>query len=164
MARLLILGGGRRGDWLALRAIEAGHVARVVTRSEGRAAQIEGLGAERWVGDLNRLATILGALEGVTIACWLFGAAQGSRRELQALHGALLEAFLREAVDTTMRGFVYEAAGSVPRELLAAGAELAAKLAQDNAIPLRAIDAEPGEREAWREQALAAVGSILSGT
>lgn len=164
MARLLIFGGGQRGRWLAGSLVEQGHVARVVTRGESHRDEIEGLGAECWVGDPNRLASVVGALEGVTIACWLLGNAKGEDEQLQALHGPLLESFLSEAIDTTMRGFVYEAAGSVPAELLAAGARSAQALTGRNAIPLRVLDADPAEQEPWRAQAQDAISALLSGS
>lgn len=163
MARLLIFGGGQRGLWLAGGLVEEGHVARVVTRERAKAAEIESIGAECWVGDPSRLASVIGALEGVTIACWLLGCAAGGREELQALHGARLEGFLGEAIDTTMRGFVYEANGTVPAELLAAGVGTAKAVTERNAIPLRLLDADPAKREPWRSQAGEAIAGLLAG-
>jgi hypothetical protein len=148
--------------WLAGELIEEGLVARIVTRDEGRRAGIEALGAECWVGDPNRLASVVGALEGVTIACWLLGSASGEAEQLQALHGPILESFLSEAIDTTMRGFVYEAAGSVPEEMLVTGVQAAKALAQRNLIPLRVLDADPAAQELWRSQALEAVSGLLT--
>lgn len=163
MARLLILGGGERGRWLAGASVAEGYVARVVTRAEANRPAIEAAGAECWIGDPCRLATVVGALDGVAIVCWLLGTAGGPEEQVRAVHGARLQTFLDEAVDTTMRGFVYEAAGTVPADLLAAGAAIAAGVTGLNSIPLRTIDAAPAERERWREQAAGAVDSLLSG-
>ena len=48
-------------------------------------------------------------------------------------------------LDTTVRGIVYEAAGSVDRALLAAGAELVRERCEDSRIPFALLDADPGD-------------------
>ena len=121
VARILIVGGGRRGMRLAERAVREGHAVRIVTRTEERRAEIEAAGAECWMGDPDRLGTLRGALEGVTIACWLLGTASGALQQLGALHGSRLRAFLQSAVDTTVRGVVYEVAGPVAEAKVTAG-------------------------------------------
>jgi hypothetical protein len=162
VARLLILGGGCRSLALARDVEREGHAVRVVTRTEARRAQIEAAGAECWIGDPDRLGTLRGALEGVTIACWLLGAATGPAEQVRALHGPRLRAFLGQTIDTTVRGFVYEAAGtSVPAATLAAGAGIAREQTSANAIPLALIEVDPGDRDAWLGAARAAVGSLL---
>jgi uncharacterized protein YbjT (DUF2867 family) len=163
VARLLILGGGRRGLWLAREVAREGHATRVVTRAEARRDEIEAVGAECWIGDPDRLGTLRGALEGVTIVCWLLGSASGSDEDLKALHGPRLRSFLGQAIDTTVRGILYEAAGSVPADVLAAGAEIVRSLATRNAIPLAVLVADPTAEQSWRERALAAVGGLLRG-
>lgn len=97
--------------WFAEEALREGYAVRIVTRTEARRTQIEGVGAECWIGDPNRLGTLRGALEGVAIACWLLGSATGTEEQLRALHGARLRAFLESAIDTTVRGFLCEVAG-----------------------------------------------------
>jgi hypothetical protein len=162
VARLLILGGGCRGLALVRDSARAGHAARIVTRTEDRRAAIEAVGAECWIGDPDRLGTLRGALEGVTLACWLLGTATGSAEQLRALHDPRLRAFLGQAIDTTMRGFVYEAVGtSVPAEVLAVGVDIARQEAAANAIPLALIEAGPRDSDAWLDAARAAVGSLL---
>src|SRR5690606_40730452 len=52
-------------------------------------------------------------------AFWLLGTANGEPEQVAALHGPRLERMLTEAVDTPLRGFVYEAAGTVPEAELA---------------------------------------------
>lgn len=113
MARILIVGGGCRGRRLAVELVgERGHAVRIVTRSEPGRATIEAAGAECLIGTPDRLATLRGALEGVTIACWMLATARGEPERVRALHGSRLESFLGQAIDTTMRGFVYEAPGT----------------------------------------------------
>jgi uncharacterized protein YbjT (DUF2867 family) len=165
VARLLILGGGGRGLSLARRLQREGHVARVVTRSEARRGEIEAAGAECRIGDPDRLGTLRGALDGVTVACWLLGCATGPPEQLRALHGPRLRAFVAQAVDSTVRGLIYEAAGGVPREILAAGEGAAREVAERNAIPLAVLRVDPTDDEsAWLEEARSAVDALLAGS
>lgn len=162
MARLLILGGGCRGLGLAREVVGGpGHAVRIVTRTEAHRAQIEAAGAECCIGDPDRLGTLRGALEGVAIACWLFGTASGPPEQLRALHGPRLRSFLGQAVDTTMRGFLYEAAGTVPAPLLATGVEVARLTTAGNAIPLALVEADPRDVPRWLHEARAAVCALL---
>jgi uncharacterized protein YbjT (DUF2867 family) len=157
----LIVGGGCRGLQLAGDAVGEGHVVRIVTRTEVRRGTIEAAGAECWIGDPDRLGTLRGALEGVTIACWLLGSASGTVEQLRALHGARLRAFVGHATDTTVRGVVYEAAGTVAEELLATGERIAAEVAGANAMPLAILRTDPYDLPEWLEQARTTVDSLL---
>src|SRR5947209_19816979 len=109
MARILIVGGGCRGRLLAGDLVGKGHAIRITTREERGRAAIEARGAECWIGTPDRLGTLRGALEGVTLACWLLGSASGSAPQVGALHTSRLGAFVRQLIDTTVRGFIYEA-------------------------------------------------------
>lgn len=143
--------------------VDDGHAVRITTRTEAGRAAIEQAGAECWIGTPDRLATLRGALDSVTILCWLLGSAVGSAQDLSALHTQRLEFFLTQAIDTTVRGFVYEARGtSTPQELLLAGARRARVLLERNAIPAAFLDADPADPAAWLAQARAAVGSLLA--
>jgi hypothetical protein len=162
VARLLIVGGGCRGLRLAEGAGSEGHAVRIVTRTEARRAEIEAVGAECWIGDPDRLGTLRGSLEGVAIACWLLGGATGPEDRLRALHGARLRAFLAGAVDTTVRGFLYEAAGSPALAgALAAGERIAQEIASRNSIPLAILSVDPADLPRWLEQARGALSSML---
>src|SRR5690348_12643920 len=112
VARILIVGGGCRGRRLAGQLLEEGHSLRITTRSEAGRANIEACGAECFVGTPERLESLRAALDGVAIACWLLAAACAEPAQLRELYGSRLEAFLRLAIDTTVRGFVYESPGS----------------------------------------------------
>jgi hypothetical protein len=160
VARLLILGGGCRGLRLAREAALEGHATRLVTRTDARRGEIESAGAECWIGDPDRLGTLRGALEGVTVACWLLGTAGGSEEELRALHGSRLQSFLGQAIDTTMRGFVYEAAGGAPSAILAAGERIATAACARNAIPFAVLRTDPANPD-WDGAARHAVNSLL---
>jgi uncharacterized protein YbjT (DUF2867 family) len=163
VARILIVGGGCRGRQLAAELLDGGNAVRITTRDESARAAIEELGAECWVGTPDRLATLRGALDGVAILCWLLGTAQGTDEELTALFTTRLELFLTQAIDTTVRGVVYEAGGvSVPAQALAAGEEIARRLTASNRIPAVMLGADPNEPAGWLTEARAAVGGLLA--
>jgi len=160
VARVLIVAGGCRGRRLAEALVGEGHAVRITTRDERGRAAIEAAGAECWVGTPDRLATLRGALENVTILCWMLATATGSAEELDALHGSRLEFFMTQAIDTTVRGVVYETGGGAT--LLAGGEEIVRALAERNSIPVAFLTADPHDRDAWLAEALAAVASLLS--
>jgi hypothetical protein len=81
-----------------------------------------------------------GALAHVAIVCWLDGSSP--------------ERFLLRAVDSSMRGFVYQAAG-VEQSVL----ETAAR----NSIPVAILTADPGDLDTWLGRALEAIGALLEG-
>ena len=162
VARILMIAGGERGRALAAELVADGHAVRITTRTEAGRAAIEAAGAECWIGTPDRLASLRYALDGVTLACWLLGTVSGSPAALRDLHGSRLEFFARQTIDTTVRGLVYEAAGTVPASTLSAGSALVRAIADHNAIPMALLDADPCDREAWRTQALEAVRSLLA--
>jgi len=162
MARVLIVGCGGRGQALA-RALRArGHAVRGTTRDPARLAAIEAAGAEGRLADPDRIATLTGALDGVTIVCWLLGSARGPADRLEALHGPRLAMLLARTVDTPVRGVVYEAAGSVPAPLLAAGAAIVAERCAQARIPHALLAADPGDRSGWVEAAVGCVERLLA--
>lgn len=184
MARILIVGGGCRGRRFAERMVQQGHAVRATTRTEAGRATIEATGAECWIGTPDRLATLRGALENVTVGCWMLACARGSEDELDALHASRLEFFLSQAIDTTARGLIYDA-WAVPGEdadradarrpssqLLAEGTRVFRSLTELNAIPAVVLgggDGSAGSREvgegsedaAWVTAASVAVAALL---
>jgi hypothetical protein len=164
VARILIVAGGCRGRALAAAMVQDGYAARVTTRSEDGRAAIEAAGAECWIGTPNRLATLRGALDNVTILCWLLGSAVGPDDELRALHTSRLELFLMQAIDTTVRGILYEARGTgASGGLVREGESIARGMVERNEIPAAYLDADPDDRERWLADARAAVVSLLIG-
>jgi uncharacterized protein YbjT (DUF2867 family) len=140
-----------------------GHAVRITTRAERGRAAIEATGAECWIGTPDRLATLRAALDGVAVVCWLLGSAHGSSEELRALHTSRLEFFLTQTIDTTVRGFIYEAAGmSSSPGLLLEGERIVRSLAQRNAIPVAFLSADPGDVPVWLHDARGAIGSLLT--
>lgn len=164
MARVLIVGCGCRGQELT-RALRAqGHAVRGTTRDPANVAAIEAAGAEAWVGDPDRIATISYALDSVTILCWLMGSAAGTPDQLEALHGSRLKMLLERTIDTTVRGLVYEAAGTVDGGLLAQGAETVRAACTYSEIPHTLLEADPAVPEAWLAAALASIDELLAFT
>ena len=156
MARVLIVGCGCRGQALARALSAEGHAMRGTTRDPARKAAIEAAGAEAVSADPDRLVTLMPAIEGVSVVCWLMGTASGDSAE--ALHGPRLESMLEHIVDTPVRGFVYEN-GGVERP---AGTAAAARIARTYAMPVEVVDADPAEIEAWTSTMTAAVDRVLS--
>jgi len=143
--------------------VEAGHALRITTRTEAGRGRIERAGAEAWIGTPDRLATLRGALDGVAVLCWLLATATGTEQELRALHTTRLQYFMTQAIDTTVRGIVYETGGPEGSGGLAAeGEPLARALVEKNVIPVRFLRADPAAGRAWLAEASTAVGSLLS--
>ena len=163
MARVLIVGCGCRGQALARRLIDDGHAVRGTTRDPARIAAIEAAGAEGVAADPYRLATMLGELDGITLAVWLLGSAEGERDELEALHGPRLESFLHKLIDTHVRGCVYEAAGTVDADLLAEGIEIGRRAGERHPIPFEPVQVPPDDLAAWLDEMSAAVARVLAG-
>jgi hypothetical protein len=134
VARVLIVGCGCRGQALACDLVAAGHAVRGTTRSEARTEAIAATGAEPYVGDPDRVGTLMGALTGVTIVCWLLGEVPEPD-----LHGGRLRMLFEKLVDTPVRGVVYERA-------LPEGEEIARDAAARWRIPVEIVppgDARP---------------------
>lgn len=134
---------------------------RITTRTEAGCAAIEATGAECWIGTPDRIGTLREALAGVTVMCWLLGNVSGGEVERGALHGPRLQMMLSQVIDTTIRGLVYEAAGSVEPGLLGHGAELVREAAERSAIPYAVLTADTADRDAWVRAATAVIAGLL---
>jgi hypothetical protein len=142
--------------------VKDGHAVRITTREESGRAAIEATGAECWIGTPDRLATLRGALDGVTIACWMLATAQGTPEGLAELHGRRLEFFLTQAIDTTVRGIVFESGGAHGRTAVLAEAEqLARRLTGLNQIPLVCLETDASDTAAWTVVAGRTIDSLL---
>ena len=154
MARVLIVGCGCRGQALARALAADGHAVRGTTRDSARLPDVEAAGAEAVVADPDRLVTLMPALEGVTVVCWLMGTAAGAPQ----LHGPRLESMLEHIVDTPVRGLVYETGGLDRPE----GTAAAARVARTYSMPVEVVDADPSQHDAWTAAVAKAVGRVLS--
>jgi hypothetical protein len=191
MARVLIVGASPHSLDLALQMGAAGHAVRVVVdeksdgsarayarartraatakehtphaRPDGDAGSGQGSGADiEWCrGDPMRLGTLRSAFEQVTVACWLFGSVGGTEAEVSALHGVRLESFVRQIVDSSVRGLVYEASGTASPQALQRGRGIVEELTTGHSIPLAVITADPLDAGAWLAQARAGIAGVL---
>jgi hypothetical protein len=157
-----MVGGGCRGLALARELVTEGHAVRAVTRTEARRAELEDAGCECWIGTPDVIGTLRYALDNVTVLCWLLGTATGDPEKVAALHGSRLKMMLEKTTDTTVRGVVYEAAGSVAPELLEQGVTELRHAHATNEIPFAVLDADPRDEEAWRAAALEAIDAVLA--
>ena len=163
VARILIVAGGCRGRQLASALIADGHAVRVSTRTEAGRAAIEATGAECWVGTPDRLASMRGVLDSVAVACWLTGSVSGEEQLVRELHTERLQFFLTQVIDSTVRGFLYEArGGSTPQGVLDEGAAITTAMTERNVIPAAFLRADPADGERWLADARAAVDSFLT--
>jgi nucleoside-diphosphate-sugar epimerase len=126
VARVLIVGCGCRGRELARALKAAGHAVRGTTRDPANADAIASSGAEPYVGDPDRIATLMDALYGVTVLVWLLGNVPDPD-----LHGGRLRMMFEKLVDTPVRAVVYE---GTP-----AGADLARVCSDTWSIPLEVV-------------------------
>lgn len=161
MARCLIIGCGCRGLALTRALRGAGHAVRGTTRDPARVAEIEAAGAEAHVGDPDRVGTLAPAFAHVGVACVLLGSAHGEPEQLAALHGTRLDMLVERMLDTTVRGIVYEATGTVDPAILEAGAARVRHWCERSLIPYVLLTADPADHPAWTEAASQAVQHVL---
>jgi nucleoside-diphosphate-sugar epimerase len=162
VARVLIVGCGCRGRALARELRAAGHAVRGTTRDPAKADAIAAAGAEPYVGDPDRVGTLMDALAGVTILCWLLGTATGDPERVAAVHDGRLRMLFEKLVDTPVRGVVHEAAGPLPPAVLARGRAVAQAAHETWRIPLALIEADPAVHDAWLGAAGGAVAELLA--
>jgi hypothetical protein len=163
VARALIVGCGCRGQAVGQRLVAAGWLVRGTTRSAGATEDILAAGLEPAVADPDQGASILDQVADVALVFWLLGSAVGEPDAVGALHGSRLERVLEKLVDTPVRGFVYEAAGSVPPEHLERGSELVRAAGETWRIPVAVVEQGPGDWEGWTEAMLAAAERLIGG-
>jgi hypothetical protein len=130
VARVLIVGCGCRGRELARELRAAGHAVRGTTRDQANFAAIAEAGAEPYLGDPDRIATLMEALTGVTILVWLLGGVPDPD-----LHGGRLRMMFEKLVDTPVRGVVYEMPARQP-----GGGDVARMASETWSIPLEVLE------------------------
>ena len=159
--RVLLIGGGCRGLALTELLVADGHAVRAVTRDQANRPRIESGGAECWIGDPDIVGTLRYALENVTILVWALATASGPADAVAALHGSRLEMMLSKSIDTTVRGIVYEAVGTVAPEILQAGIAQLRRACELNEIPFEILTADPADSDGWAAAARAAIDRLL---
>jgi uncharacterized protein YbjT (DUF2867 family) len=140
-----------------------GWAVRGTSRREEGLAAIEAAGLEAALADPDQPATLLELVGDVTVVHWLLGSATGEPEALAAIHGSRLERFVEKLVDTPVRGFVYQGAGSVEPSLLAAGEAILGLAATTWRIPVEVVDSDPAEPIPWLEAMLKATSRVVSG-
>ncbi len=163
MARLLIVGCGCRGRALGGRLAADGWAVRGTSRGDPGLAKIEAAAIEPALADPLRPATLLSLIDDVSVVVWLLGSARGQEESLAALHGERLESLLQKLVDTPVRGFVYEAVGSVPASCLEAGARAVSMAGSSWRIRTAVLAAAPSDHGPWLRAASCAVQDALVG-
>jgi nucleoside-diphosphate-sugar epimerase len=162
VARALIVGCGCRGRALGTALREQGWIVRGTTRDASGLAAIEASGIEAVCADPDRVGEILDHIADVAVICWLMGTASGTAECVSALHGARLERLLEELVDTPVRGFVYEGAGSVSTDLLQGGRAAVERAWRTWRIPFAVVSVDPASHDEWLADALPAANRVLS--
>jgi hypothetical protein len=162
VARVLIVGCGCRGQALARDLRAEGHAVRGTTRDPARSAAIAAAGAEPYIGDPDRIGTLMDALSGVTILCWLMGTAGGDPEHVAELYDGRLRMLWEKLVDTPVRGVVCEVAGAHPPAVFDRGRSVALGAHETWQVPLELLDADPGDHQRWRAAAGGAVARLLA--
>jgi len=158
LARALIVGCGCRGQALGAALGGAGYAVRGTSRSPARVLELEQAGIDGVVADPDRLGTLLPALAGVTVVCWLMGSAGDS----PDVHGGRLRSLMEHLVDTPVRGLVYESAGTVEAALLERGASIVREASLTWHIRVEMVDTDPASHDDWLAAMTAAVTRVLS--
>lgn len=147
MARILIVGCGGRGQALSRELVAAGHAVRGTTRDEANFDAIRAAGAEPYLGDPDRIMTLMEALYGTTVVAYLLRTADS-----EALHDGRLRMLTEKIVDTPVRGFLYENGGG---EMIVRAARATWN------IPIEILETDPADCAAWTRDAAAAVERLL---
>jgi hypothetical protein len=91
---------------------------------------------------------------------WLMASATGD--DVEALHRTRLQTVLERLVDTPVRGMVYEAAGTLPPDLLREGASAVRKASATWEMPFAIVEQSPADHDAWIAAMVAGVEGVLS--
>jgi uncharacterized protein YbjT (DUF2867 family) len=162
VARALIVGCGCRGRELGAAIAALGWQVRGTSRRRSGLEEIESAGIEAALADPDRPGTVLELCGDVAAVVWLLGSATGEREVVASVHGPRLERLLEKLVDSPVRGFAYEAAGTVAAEALEEGRQIVERAGERWRIPVAAITSlrdQPG----WAGRSAATVSGLLTG-
>jgi uncharacterized protein YbjT (DUF2867 family) len=160
VARALIVGCGCSGRALGSELLEEGWAVRGTSRTAEGLDAIEAAGIEPVRADPEQPGTILELVDDVAIVIWLLGSATGET--VGEIHGPRLEALLERLVETPVRGFIYEGAGTVDPSLLAGGADLARNAERTWRIPVTVTEAPRSSGPQWVEELETSVVELLA--
>ena len=162
MARALIVGCGCHGRELGSELFELGWQVRGTSRRPDGLELVEAAGLEPAAADPDRAGTVLELCSDVAVVVWLLGSAARESGATSAIHGPRLESLLEKLVDSPVRGFAYEATGSVGGEALGEGARLVEGAGERWHIPVTLLSGDRGEA-GWATRTAAAVARLLTG-
>jgi len=145
MARALIVGCGCRGRSLGEQLLVDGWTVRGTSRRGDGLEPIAAAGIEPALADPADPGTLLDLVGDVAVVHWLLGSAEGDGEAIAAIHGPKLESFMAKLVDTPVRRFIYEAAGSVEPAYLARGEEIVRAAERTWRIPVEILLSPAGE-------------------
>ena len=160
MARALIVGCGCRGRELGAELAGLGWQVRGTSRRPGGLEAIGEAGIEAAPADPDRPGSVLELCGDVAVVIWLLGSATGNPEATAAIHGPRLESLLEKLVDSPVRGFAYEAAGSVHGATLAEGARIVERAGERWRIPVTLLTDDPSEPGWARGAGRTVAGSV----
>jgi nucleoside-diphosphate-sugar epimerase len=161
LARALIVGCGCRGRELAAELAARGWQVRGTSRRRDGLDEIEAAGFEAAEADPDRPGTVLDLCGDIAVVVWLLGSSGGDQEAVSAVHGPRLERLLEKLVDTPVRGFAYERAGSVDEGLLATGREIVERAGETWRIPIAFLTAQRDE-PGWAARSAETVAGLLA--
>jgi uncharacterized protein YbjT (DUF2867 family) len=161
LARALIVGCGCRGRELGSALVVQGWQVRGTSRTPAGLDAISAAGLEAAEADPDRPATILDLCGDIAVVVWLLGSVAGEQDAIAAIHGPRLERLLEKLVDTPVRGFGYEVAGSVDRDLLDGGRRIVERAGETWRIPIAFLTSDR-DGLGWPAMSAGAVADLLA--
>jgi uncharacterized protein YbjT (DUF2867 family) len=143
--------------------IERGWAVRGTSRRADGLEAIASAGVEAALADPDRVGTIVELLGDVTVVCWLLGSVEGGSEVARTLHVERLPSLLEKLVDTPVRGYVHEAAGSADGGALEAGGAAVVDAAERWRIPVEWVRTSRETGEAWAERVANACSAVIGG-
>jgi uncharacterized protein YbjT (DUF2867 family) len=161
MARALIVGCGCRGRELGAELAERGWRVRGTSRRPEALDRIDAAGVEPAQADPERPGTVLELCGDVSVVVWLLGSATGAPELVAAIHGPRLERLLEKLVDSPVRAFAYEVAGTVEPRLLETGNRVVDAAGERWRIPVAVLTGDRGTA-GWAERTADRVAGLLA--
>jgi uncharacterized protein YbjT (DUF2867 family) len=161
LARALIVGCGCRGRELGGELAGRGWQVRGTSRRPDGLDAIRDAGFDAAEADPERPGTLLDLCGDVAAVIWLLGSAAGGDDAISAINGPRLRSLLEKLVDSPVRGFAYEAVGSIGEQPLAAGREAVGRAGETWRIPVTFLTSERNE-PGWAGRSAELVAGLLS--
>jgi uncharacterized protein YbjT (DUF2867 family) len=162
LARALIVGCGCHGRELGGELAELGWRVRGTSRRAVGLETIEAAEIEAAQADPDRAGTVLELCGDVAVVVWLLGSASGDPETIAAIHGPRLASLLEKLVDSPVRGFAYEAGGSVEAETIAEGARIIERAGERWRIPVTLLTGDRGE-PGWAARSAGEIERLVAG-